>query len=247
MCGQIVSLISLEHVQIIPWSEKDSDGKDDILKVKVRDCSQGFQADKGSMWDYNFRNFKHWRVQSICMHGITMWYQFTLHAKEIHRHKQECFFWQYYSFSALSWFLNYLPTTFQLKQAAYSVSLTPDGACLVVTQTKGNNLAIVMTYHWCTFSSMEGIPLDLSPLMIKNGPVVTLLVNQVIVHVMGLDCEAHVLLLKSYKLVKKGMYALSGYLPNHFCSSFKWSWHGQNEVQGMSECLHNDLNKIQSP
>ncbi|KAI9455502.1 hypothetical protein HD554DRAFT_2207426 [Boletus coccyginus] len=86
--------------------------------------------------------------------------------------------------------LQFRPATLQLEQVPYSVSSTPDGACLVVAQIKGNDLAMT-AYHWSTFGSAEGIPLDLAPLTVENGPIVTSLVDRAAVHVVGLDFEAH--------------------------------------------------------
>ncbi|KAI9571051.1 hypothetical protein HD554DRAFT_2017581 [Boletus coccyginus] len=85
--------------------------------------------------------------------------------------------------------LQFRPATLQLEQVPYSVSSTPDGACLVVAQTQGNDLAVT-AYQWSTFGSTEGIPLDLAPLTVENGPVVTSLVNRTAVHVVALDFEA---------------------------------------------------------
>ena len=78
----------------------------------------------------------------------------------------------------------------QLDQVPYSVSSTPDGACLLVTQAKGSDLAVT-AYHWSTFGSTKGIPLDLAPLTVANGPVVTSLTSRTAVHVVVLDFEAH--------------------------------------------------------
>ena len=82
------------------------------------------------------------------------------------------------------------PATLQLEQVPYSVSSTPDGACLLVAQAKGSDLAVT-AYHWSTFGSTLGIPLDLAPLTVENGPVVTSLVSRTAVHVVTLDFEAH--------------------------------------------------------
>jgi hypothetical protein len=82
------------------------------------------------------------------------------------------------------------PATLQLEQVPYSVSSTPDGACLLVAQAKGSDLAVT-AYHWSTFGSTEGIPLDLAPLTTKGGPIVTSLINRTAVHVVALDFVAH--------------------------------------------------------
>ena len=82
------------------------------------------------------------------------------------------------------------PATLQLERVPYSVSSTPDGACLLVAQAKGSDLA-VEAYHWSTFGSTERIPLDLAPLSVENGPVVTSLISRTAVHVVVLDFEAH--------------------------------------------------------
>ena len=83
------------------------------------------------------------------------------------------------------------PATLQLEQVPYSVSSTPDGACLLVTQAKGSDLAVT-AYHWSTFGSTEGIPLDLAPLTAKSGAIVTSLISRTAVHIIALDFEAHV-------------------------------------------------------
>ncbi|KAF8452913.1 hypothetical protein L210DRAFT_3617960 [Boletus edulis BED1] len=85
--------------------------------------------------------------------------------------------------------LQFRPATLQLEKVPYSVSSTPDGACLLVTQANANDLT-VMAYHWNTFGSTEGILLDLGSLTVENGPVVTSLINRSAVHVIVLDFEA---------------------------------------------------------
>jgi hypothetical protein len=82
------------------------------------------------------------------------------------------------------------PATLQLEQVPYSVSSTPDGACLLVAQAKGSDLTVT-AYHWSTFGSVEGIPLDLAPLTVESGPVVTSLISRSAVHVVALDFEVH--------------------------------------------------------
>ena len=81
------------------------------------------------------------------------------------------------------------PATLYLNQVPYSVSSTPDGACLLVAQANGTNLTVT-AYHWSTFGSTEGILLDLPPLPIQTGFVVTSLINRSAVHVVRLDFEA---------------------------------------------------------
>ena len=82
------------------------------------------------------------------------------------------------------------PATLQLEQVPYSVSSTPDGACLLVAQAKGRNLAVT-AYHWSTFGSTEGIPLNLAPLTTENGLIVTSLISRTAVHVVALDFQEH--------------------------------------------------------
>ncbi|KAF8552259.1 hypothetical protein OG21DRAFT_1416462 [Imleria badia] len=85
--------------------------------------------------------------------------------------------------------LQFRPATLQLSGVPYSVSSTPDGACLVVAQAKGSNLGVT-AYHWSTFGSKEGIPLDLAPLTVENGSIITSLISRTVVHVVVLDFEA---------------------------------------------------------
>ncbi|KAG6369029.1 hypothetical protein JVT61DRAFT_1964, partial [Boletus reticuloceps] len=85
--------------------------------------------------------------------------------------------------------LQFRPATLQLETVPFSVSSTPDGACLLVAQASTNNLTVT-AYHWNMFGSTEGIPLDLGSLTIENGPVVTSLINRSTVHVVVLDFEA---------------------------------------------------------
>ena len=82
------------------------------------------------------------------------------------------------------------PATLQLEQVPYSVSSTPDGACLLVAQPEGSDLEVT-AYHWSTFGSTQGIRLDLAPLTTEGGPVVTSLMNRTAVHVVALDFGAH--------------------------------------------------------
>ncbi|KAF8122279.1 hypothetical protein EV363DRAFT_1274846 [Boletus edulis] len=85
--------------------------------------------------------------------------------------------------------LQFRPATLQLETVPFSVSSTPDGACLLVAQASANDLTVT-AYHWNTFGSTEGIPLDLGSLTIENGLVVTSLINRSTVHVVVLDFEA---------------------------------------------------------
>ncbi|KAF8548149.1 hypothetical protein OG21DRAFT_1501183 [Imleria badia] len=87
--------------------------------------------------------------------------------------------------------LQFRPATLQLDQVPFSVSSTPDGSCLLVAQAMGSDL-VVTAYHWSTFGSTEGIPLDLAPLTVESGPMVTSLISRTAVHVVALDFEAHV-------------------------------------------------------
>ena len=80
--------------------------------------------------------------------------------------------------------------TLYLDQVPYSVSSTPDGACLLVTQARGSDL-MMMAYHWSTFGSTEGALLDLGPLSVQNVPIVTSLISRTAVHVIMLDFGAH--------------------------------------------------------
>ena len=77
------------------------------------------------------------------------------------------------------------------------MSSTPDGACLLVAQVRGRDLAVAV-YHWSTFGSTEGTPLNLGPLTVKNDLVVTSLISRTAVHVITLDFEEHAC--KSYAL-----------------------------------------------
>ena len=72
----------------------------------------------------------------------------------------------------------------------HSVNSTPDGACLLVAQARGRDLAVT-AYHWSTFGSTEGTPLDLGPLSVEDGFVVTSLISRAAVHVVALDFEGH--------------------------------------------------------
>ena len=49
----------------------------------------------------------------------------------------------------------------------------------------------MVAYHWNTFGSTEGIPLDFGPLTVENNPLVTSLISRTAVHVIFLDFEAH--------------------------------------------------------
>ncbi|KAF8548768.1 hypothetical protein OG21DRAFT_684156 [Imleria badia] len=86
--------------------------------------------------------------------------------------------------------LQFRPATLHLEQVPYSVSSTPDGACLLVAQVKGSDMTMT-AYHWSTFGSTEGIPLGLAPLAVENGPIVTSLISRTAVHVVALDFLAH--------------------------------------------------------
>ena len=82
------------------------------------------------------------------------------------------------------------PATLQLDQVPYSVGSTPDGACLLVAEAHGSDM-LLTAYPWSTFGSTEGIPLDLAPLTMDSGLIVTSLIRRTAVHVVVLDFEAH--------------------------------------------------------
>ncbi|KAG8219200.1 hypothetical protein J3R82DRAFT_13 [Butyriboletus roseoflavus] len=93
--------------------------------------------------------------------------------------------------------LQFRPATLQLSQVPFGVSSTPDGACLLVEHAHGSDVPVT-AYHWSTLGSTEGIPLDLAPLTVENGLVVTSLISRTAVHVVVLDfegraCRSHVL------------------------------------------------------
>ena len=83
------------------------------------------------------------------------------------------------------------PATLQLDQVPYSVSSTPDGACLLVAQGNGSDLSVT-AYHWSTLGSTQGTPLGLAPITVENCLVVTSLISRTAVHVVALEFDAHV-------------------------------------------------------
>ena len=94
------------------------------------------------------------------------------------------------------------PATLQLEQVPYNVSSTPDGACLLVAQARGSDLA-VNAYHWSTFGSTEGILLDLGPTTVESGLIVTSLISRTAVHAIVLDFEAHACISHALDITRK--------------------------------------------
>ncbi|KAF9231332.1 hypothetical protein BU15DRAFT_68422 [Melanogaster broomeanus] len=85
--------------------------------------------------------------------------------------------------------LQFRPATLNLERVPFSVSSTPDGSCLLVSQVRGSEMAVT-AYHWDTFGSTEGIGLDISNLPIDENLVVTSLISGSTVHLLTLDFSA---------------------------------------------------------
>jgi hypothetical protein len=70
------------------------------------------------------------------------------------------------------------------------VYTSPDGSCLLVSKAQGS-FSSLTAYHWSTFGSNEGIPLDIPELRIEENMVLTSMVHRTSVHLMKLDVISH--------------------------------------------------------
>ncbi|KAG5646404.1 hypothetical protein DXG03_003454 [Asterophora parasitica] len=81
------------------------------------------------------------------------------------------------------------PASLSLPHIPTAAFASPDGACLVLL-FQGPESLTLRAFHWATFGSTAGIPLDISPLT-GHGMVLTSMVNRNSVHLLELDSSSN--------------------------------------------------------
>ncbi|KAG2136636.1 hypothetical protein DEU56DRAFT_857679 [Suillus clintonianus] len=84
--------------------------------------------------------------------------------------------------------MQFRPATLNLKQIPTAVYSTPDGSCLIAAHVRGSNLTLT-AYHWSTFGSTDGIPLEIPDLPSDQPLLLTSLTNRNIVHLVTLEID----------------------------------------------------------
>ncbi|KAG0701346.1 hypothetical protein DFH29DRAFT_990130 [Suillus ampliporus] len=82
------------------------------------------------------------------------------------------------------------PATLDLIQIPTAVYSTPDGSCLIATHVRGSDLTLT-AYHWSTFGSTDGVPLEIPDLPLHQPLLLTSLINRNIVHLVALDINSN--------------------------------------------------------
>ncbi|OAX35069.1 hypothetical protein K503DRAFT_868508 [Rhizopogon vinicolor AM-OR11-026] len=85
--------------------------------------------------------------------------------------------------------MQFRPATLNLIHTPTAVHSTPDGSCLITAHARGTNLTLT-AYHWRTFGSTDGIPLDILHLPVDQPLLLTSLTSRNIVHLVALDIDA---------------------------------------------------------
>ncbi|OJA15113.1 hypothetical protein AZE42_09078 [Rhizopogon vesiculosus] len=85
--------------------------------------------------------------------------------------------------------MQFRPATLNLIHVPIAVHSTPDGSCLITAHARGSDLALT-AYHWRTFGSTDGIPLDILDLPVDQPLLLTSLTSRNIVHLVALDVDA---------------------------------------------------------
>ncbi|KAG0705087.1 hypothetical protein DFH29DRAFT_316434 [Suillus ampliporus] len=84
--------------------------------------------------------------------------------------------------------MQFRPATLDLIQIPTAVHSTPDGSCLITAHVRGSDLTLT-AYHWSTFGSTDGIPLDIANLPLDQPLLLTSLTSRNIVHLVTLDVD----------------------------------------------------------
>ncbi|KAF7978535.1 hypothetical protein HWV62_45432 [Athelia sp. TMB] len=86
--------------------------------------------------------------------------------------------------------LQFRPATLQLAQVPTAAYSSPEGSCLLIAHAEDAS-AKFTAYHWGSFGSTEGIPLDIPPLSVENAPILSSLGRRNSVHLIILDVAGH--------------------------------------------------------
>lgn len=84
--------------------------------------------------------------------------------------------------------MQFRPATLNLIQIPTAVYSTPDGSCLITAHARGSDLTLT-AYHWSTFGSTNGIPLEVPDLPLDQPLLLTSLSSRNIVHLVTLDID----------------------------------------------------------
>ncbi|KIK47713.1 hypothetical protein CY34DRAFT_8765 [Suillus luteus UH-Slu-Lm8-n1] len=84
--------------------------------------------------------------------------------------------------------MQFRPATLDLIQIPKAVHSTPDGSCLIAAHVHGSDLKLT-AYHWSTFGSTDGIPLEIPDLPLDQPLLLTSLTSRNIVHLVTLDID----------------------------------------------------------
>ncbi|KAG1719880.1 hypothetical protein EDB19DRAFT_2044892 [Suillus lakei] len=82
--------------------------------------------------------------------------------------------------------LQFRPATLNLLQIPTAVYSTPDGSCLIAAHVRMSDLTLT-AYHWSTFGSTVGTPLEIPDLPSDQPLLLTSLTSRNIVHLVTLD------------------------------------------------------------
>ncbi|KAG1886418.1 uncharacterized protein F5891DRAFT_1082392 [Suillus fuscotomentosus] len=86
--------------------------------------------------------------------------------------------------------MQFRPATLNLIQIPKAVYSTPDGSCLIAAHVCGSELTLT-AYHWSTFGSTDGVPLEISDLPLDQPLLLTSLIKRSIVHLVTLDIDSN--------------------------------------------------------
>ncbi|KIJ09825.1 hypothetical protein PAXINDRAFT_102165 [Paxillus involutus ATCC 200175] len=82
--------------------------------------------------------------------------------------------------------LQFRPAVLDLKQIPVSIYSSPDASCFIVSHKDSSGLRLT-AYHWSTFGTTDGIPLDIPQLQAHDSLCLTSLANKNAVHLLRLD------------------------------------------------------------
>ncbi|KAF9220065.1 hypothetical protein BS17DRAFT_739840 [Gyrodon lividus] len=86
--------------------------------------------------------------------------------------------------------LQFRPAVLDLKQIPVAVYSSPDGSCLIVSHHHSSGPRLT-AYHWSTFGTTEGIPLEVPQLQVDDSLCLTSLTNKNEVHLVRLNVVGH--------------------------------------------------------
>ncbi|KAG2136644.1 hypothetical protein DEU56DRAFT_356200 [Suillus clintonianus] len=86
--------------------------------------------------------------------------------------------------------MQFRPATLDLIQIPKAVYSTPDGSCLITAHVRGSDLTLT-AYHWSTFGSTDGVPLEIPGLPSDQPLLLTSLIDRSIVHLVALDIDSN--------------------------------------------------------